>query len=72
MVNTTLFLVVLFLVSAGAASRTKLYSISDQEGANDGICKSMVETQGYICHEHTVSCILDLLFNILFNLFKYK
>ncbi|XP_059664103.1 triacylglycerol lipase 2-like [Cornus florida] len=42
-----LILVVLFFLSA-AEARKRLYSVN-------GICKSMVETQGYDCEEHTVT-----------------
>ncbi|KAL9457426.1 hypothetical protein AB3S75_006470 [Citrus x aurantiifolia] len=58
----SLCFVTLFCVSAAAASRTKIYSITGHEGkfassppAADGICKSMVQSQGYVCHEHTVT-----------------
>jgi lysosomal acid lipase/cholesteryl ester hydrolase len=48
---------------AVAAARTKLYQTNSfQEsiavpftGANDSICKSMIETQGYVCQEHKVT-----------------
>ncbi|KAL5865287.1 hypothetical protein ACOSQ3_002801 [Xanthoceras sorbifolium] len=62
MANTLieLILVIAFCVlAAGAAARTKLYSIDggreDEMLGIDGICKSMVEPQGYICREHTVT-----------------
>lgn len=73
----SLCFVTLFCVSAAAASRTKIYSINGHEGkfvssppAADGICRSMVQSQGYICHEHTVPN-WDQCFNILFNSIKF-
>ncbi|KAA8524763.1 hypothetical protein F0562_011186 [Nyssa sinensis] len=58
---TTSILVILFSLSAAEAT-TKLYSVNGHDGmsasplvAIDGICKSMVETQGYVCEEHTVT-----------------
>lgn len=50
--TSSLLLVALICISA-AAARTKLYPINDQS-ANDSICKTMVETQGFVCHEHKV------------------
>ncbi|CAL8139217.1 unnamed protein product [Prunus armeniaca] len=50
--STTLLLLALLCVSAVAATRTKLNSINNLD---DGICKSMVETQGYTCQEHEVT-----------------
>ncbi|XP_048328414.2 triacylglycerol lipase 2 [Ziziphus jujuba] len=51
--STTLILVDLLLcVSAAMAARTKLPAAA---GENFSICKSMVETQGYICQEHNVT-----------------
>jgi lysosomal acid lipase/cholesteryl ester hydrolase len=58
----TQILAILFcLTAAAAAARTKFYSFNSQDGtsvsslnANDGICKSVVEPQGYACQEHTV------------------
>ncbi|XP_031262211.1 triacylglycerol lipase 2-like [Pistacia vera] len=65
MVNkkTTLILaMIVFSVWVAAAARTKLHSINGKEGqfassppTDDGICKTMVEPRGYICHEHTVT-----------------
>ncbi|KAJ4830353.1 hypothetical protein Tsubulata_031790 [Turnera subulata] len=60
---TTLALVILFCLSVAAATRTKLYSsVSAHDGASalapnadDGICKSMIEPQGYVCQEHQVT-----------------
>ncbi|CAK7349050.1 unnamed protein product [Dovyalis caffra] len=50
------------LLATAAAARTKLYAINSQDGssvaslnANDGICKSVVEPQGYACQEHKVT-----------------
>lgn len=69
MINSliSLCLVILLCVPAAAASGTKIYSISGQEGkfvsspvAPDAICKSMVQTQGYICHEHTVPHLISV------------
>ncbi|GMP66694.1 hypothetical protein CsSME_00026950 [Camellia sinensis var. sinensis] len=64
MANTltiTLVSVILLCLSADGA-RTVSYSSNGQGGrslsslvANDGICKSMVDTQGYVCEEHTVT-----------------
>lgn len=59
---TSIILVVLFCGSA-VGSRTKLLSAKGQDaisavapGANGGgICKEMVEGQGYVCEEHTVT-----------------
>ncbi|XVF88576.1 hypothetical protein PTKIN_Ptkin19aG0061800 [Pterospermum kingtungense] len=61
---TCIILLILFCGSA-AGSRTKLFSSKAQENGiamaalapspDDGICKSMVETQGYDCEEHTVT-----------------
>ncbi|KAI5340228.1 hypothetical protein L3X38_019502 [Prunus dulcis] len=50
--STTLLLLALLCVSAVAATRTKLNSINNLD---DGICKSMVETQGYTCQEHELT-----------------
>ncbi|KAK2979035.1 hypothetical protein RJ640_013669, partial [Escallonia rubra] len=51
-------LVILFCGSA-FASRTKLVSVKEESSvavlADDGICSSMVEPQGYGCQEHTVT-----------------
>lgn len=74
MANTliTLILVIQLCVLAGCvAAGTKLYSINnggenDMLISADGICKSMVEPQGYICQEHTVINIL--LTSIMFYL----
>ncbi|KAL6287271.1 hypothetical protein ACE6H2_011661 [Prunus campanulata] len=46
-------LLALLCVSAVAATRTKLQSINNLDVV--GICKSMVETQGYTCQEHQVT-----------------
>ena len=61
---TCIILLILFCGSA-AGSRTKLFSLKAQESgigmaalvpsSDDGICKLMVETQGYGCEEHTVN-----------------
>ncbi|KAM1164694.1 hypothetical protein ACFX13_024806 [Malus domestica] len=50
--STTILVVALLWVSVVAATRTKLQLIDDADG---GICKSMVETQGYTCQEHKVT-----------------
>ncbi|KAK6919294.1 AB-hydrolase lipase domain [Dillenia turbinata] len=46
------FTVLLFLFTASAEGRAKFGSSLD---ANDGICATMVQTQGYLCHEHDVT-----------------
>jgi lysosomal acid lipase/cholesteryl ester hydrolase len=60
---TSIILVILFFGLA-VGSRTKLISVKSQDGMsalapvpNDGICTSMVETQGYVCEEHKVICL---------------
>ncbi|KAK6919295.1 Serine aminopeptidase, S33 [Dillenia turbinata] len=45
-------LVLLFLFTAYAEARAKLASSLN---ATDGICATMVQTQGYLCHEHKVT-----------------
>ncbi|XP_021629310.1 triacylglycerol lipase 2 [Manihot esculenta] len=59
---TTSILVVILLSFSGitAAARTKLHFMTRQDvsllSPNDnGLCKSMVEPQGYICQEHKVT-----------------
>ncbi|CAK9134761.1 unnamed protein product [Ilex paraguariensis] len=45
---------------AAVGSRLNPYPINIQDGvplAVDGICKSMVETQGYVCEEHKVTTL---------------
>ncbi|XP_070031604.1 triacylglycerol lipase 2-like isoform X3 [Nicotiana tomentosiformis] len=49
----TTILVVIFFVSIVSAARNRLQILSDQN--EDGICISMVETQGYGCEEHKVT-----------------
>ncbi|XP_061961320.1 triacylglycerol lipase 2-like isoform X2 [Populus nigra] len=59
----TQILAILFCLSAAAAaSGAKVYSFNSQNStslsslnANNGICKSVVEPQGYACQEHTVT-----------------
>lgn len=58
---TCIILLILFCGSA-AGNRKVLYSFKAQENgmamapsSDNGICKSMVETHGYDCEEHTVS-----------------
>lgn len=59
---TSIILVILFCGSAiGDRTRTKLLSVKGQDGMSaaapvpsDGVCKSMVETRGYVCEEHSV------------------
>ncbi|KAL1162673.1 hypothetical protein V6Z11_A07G218800 [Gossypium hirsutum] len=58
---TCIILLILFCGSA-AGNRKALYSFKAQENAiamapssDNGICKSMVETHGYDCEEHTVT-----------------
>ncbi|XAR55313.1 Triacylglycerol lipase [Bertholletia excelsa] len=63
MANTLITLVVLIIFFASAdGARTKLYSIRGYGGmsvsslvADDGICKSMVKPQGYVCEDHKVT-----------------
>ncbi|KAJ0051972.1 hypothetical protein Pint_01941 [Pistacia integerrima] len=72
MVNTTVTLIlamIVFSVWVAAAARTKLHSINGKEGqfassppTKDGICKTLVELQGYICHEHTFAKDADCAF----------
>ncbi|KAL5581776.1 hypothetical protein UlMin_014218 [Ulmus minor] len=47
----TLIFVVLLCISAAESARTKLKPINDQTS----ICKSMVESQGYVCQQHKVT-----------------
>ncbi|PQM33995.1 hypothetical protein Pyn_41215 [Prunus yedoensis var. nudiflora] len=49
---STLPLMALLSLSAAAATRTKLQPTNNVDG---GICKSLVETQGYACEEHKVT-----------------
>lgn len=62
---TCIILLILFCGSA-AGIRKELFSFNSQENgivnmaalapsSEDGICKSMVETRGYVCEEHTVN-----------------
>ena len=55
---TSVVLVILFCGSAVGTRPKKLFSTKIQDGVSaatdDGICKLMVETQGYTCEEHTV------------------
>ncbi|RVX08632.1 Triacylglycerol lipase 2 [Vitis vinifera] len=54
-ISASSLLLILLFVSA-AASRTKIYSINNEDvHATDGICKTMVEKQGYACQEHLVT-----------------
>ena len=57
---TTLIFVILLGISADGLRKVP-YSINSRDGTSlsslvgdDGICKTMVETQGYVCEEHTV------------------
>jgi hypothetical protein len=70
MANTvaSIMLVILFCGSA-VGTRTSLLSVKGQGGmsavapvASDGICKAMVQSQGYACEEHTVVCLHLLVF----------
>ncbi|XP_030460450.1 triacylglycerol lipase 2-like [Syzygium oleosum] len=57
MANTKVQLILatfLFCVASVAAGRARLYS-TRSSAATDGICKSLVVTQGYACQEHTVT-----------------
>lgn len=47
---TSIILVILFCGSA-VGTRTRLLSVKGQ----DGICEAMVQRQGYVCEEHTVT-----------------
>lgn len=53
----SIILLILFCGSA-IGTRTKLFSFKGQKGisavSDDGICKSVVDPQGYVCQEHTV------------------
>ncbi|XP_057510827.1 triacylglycerol lipase 2-like [Actinidia eriantha] len=58
---TTWIFVILLGLSADGARKVP-YSITGHDGTSlsslvgdDGICKAMVETQGYVCEEHTVT-----------------
>ena len=61
---TCIILLILFCGSA-AGSRTRLFSFKAQENGigmaacspstDCGICKSVVDTNGYDCEEHTVN-----------------
>lgn len=50
--TTLIFMALLCVSAAAAATKNKLYSI---ENSNVGMCKSLVETQDYTCQEHKVS-----------------
>lgn len=59
--STVLTLLVLFSVSAIAAATKKVFSTSSRDDViihssitDDAICKSLVQTQGYVCEEHKV------------------
>lgn len=51
---TFLILLLLSFTVFAAGGRTKFQRSFKSIGAADGICKSMVETQGYTCEEHKV------------------
>ncbi|EOX93358.1 Myzus persicae-induced lipase 1 [Theobroma cacao] len=60
--STVLTLLVLFSVSAIAAATKKVFSTSSRDDViihssitDDAICKSLVQTQGYVCEEHKVA-----------------
>ncbi|KAL2538022.1 Triacylglycerol lipase 2 [Forsythia ovata] len=56
MANTIKLLVLLlFSFAIGDGARTKFPTTLQTSTGIDGICKSMVETQGYICEEHKVT-----------------
>lgn len=68
MANTKVQLILatfLFCVASVAAGRARLYSTSSS-AATDGICKSLVVTQGYACQEHTVNTLKIISYHILF------
>jgi hypothetical protein len=67
----TVFSIILVILFCGSAvgTRTRLLSVKGQDGmsamapvASDGICKAMVQRQGYVCEEHTVVCLHLLAF----------
>ncbi|XP_062152938.1 triacylglycerol lipase 2-like isoform X1 [Alnus glutinosa] len=60
----TVFSIILVILFRGSAvgTRTRLLSVKGQDGmsamapvASEGICKAMVQRQGYVCEEHTVT-----------------
>lgn len=58
-VGITLISVLLLCTAAAAAQGRKLLHTTNEFSAyspitNDGICKTLVEKQGYKCEEHTV------------------
>ncbi|KAL8474251.1 hypothetical protein ACS0TY_030206 [Phlomoides rotata] len=58
MVIKSVTFLILFLLSFtvfAAGGRTKLHGSPKSSDSADGICKSMVETQGYTCEEHKVT-----------------
>ncbi|XP_057461065.1 triacylglycerol lipase 2-like [Actinidia eriantha] len=63
MANTLIISVLLILLCLSVdGARTKQYSTRGKNGisqspfvADDGICKSMVESQGYVCEDHKVT-----------------
>lgn len=68
MANTKVQLILatfLFCVASVAAGRVRLYS-TRSSAATDGICKSLVVTQGYACQEHTVNTLKIISYHILF------
>ncbi|KAL2457711.1 Triacylglycerol lipase 2 [Abeliophyllum distichum] len=50
-----LLVLLLFSVAIGDGARTKFPAILETSTGIDGICRSTVETQGYICEEHIVT-----------------
>lgn len=71
-VVVSLFSLVLLCMAAGAQGRKTLrlghqwltsYPVIDDDV--DGICKTMVETQGYTCEEHKVRTHATVLLNLL-------
>lgn len=64
MENTIKLLILLLIfVAMGDGARTKMPTSLDTRRVVDGICKTMIETQGYTCEEHKVS-----IFNIFYDL----
>ena len=61
--------IIVFVLFWGLAigTRTKLFSFDDSvvsavaPSGSDGICASMVVSQGYPCEEHTVCAFLDFI-----------
>jgi len=63
--SLSITLVILFC-GLTLASRTKILPLSTITALapelNDGVCSSLVKTQGYACEEHLVLCIVFICF----------